>query len=76
MAGGTIIARARRSSGLSQRTLARLSGTAQPTLSVYERGEKSPTLAVAERIVEASGYDLDLTPRVSFAQHACTRGEP
>jgi len=76
MAGGTIIARARRGSGLSQRALARRSGTSQPTLSDYERGGKSPTLAVAERIVQTSGYDLDLTPRVSFAQHPGSRGEP
>lgn len=76
MAGGTIIARARRGSGLSQRALARRSGTSQPTLSDYERGGKSPTLAVAERIVQTSGYDLDLTPRVSFVQHSGSRGEP
>lgn len=76
MAEGTIIARARRGSGLSQRALARQSGTSQPTLSDYERGGKSPTLAVAERIVQSSGYDLDLTPRVAFSQHLGSRGEP
>ena len=52
---GTIIERARRGSGLSQRELARRSGTSQPTLSTYEHGTKSPTLAVAERIVNSSG---------------------
>lgn len=76
MAEGTIIARARRGSGLSQRALARKSGTSQPTLSDYERGGKSPTLAVVERIVQTSGYDLDLTPRVRFSQHTGSRGEP
>ena len=73
---GTIIARARRGSGLSQRELARRSGTSQPTLSTYEHGTKSPTLAVAERIVNSSGFDLDLVPRVEFATHAGARGEP
>jgi transcriptional regulator with XRE-family HTH domain len=76
MADGTIILRARRGSGLSQRALARQSGTSQPTLSDYERGGKSPTLAVVERIVQTSGFDLDLTPRVSFAQYSGSRGEP
>lgn len=76
MAGRTIIARARRGSGLSQRELARRSGTSQPTLSTYEHGTKSPTLAVAERIVETSGYDLTLTPRVRFTTHIGARGEP
>lgn len=72
----TIIERARRGSGLSQRELARRSGTSQPTLSMYEHGTKSPTLAVAERIVNGSGYDLVLSPRVSFAAHAGARGAP
>lgn len=76
MAGETIIARARRGSGLSQRDLARRSGTSQPTLSTYERGGKSPTLAVVERIVRTSGYDLDLIPRVEFRTCAGSRGEP
>ena len=76
MAGRTIIARARRDSGLSQRDLARRSGTSQPTLSTYERGGKSPTLAVVERIVCASGFDLGLTPRIEFTTHAGSRGEP
>lgn len=76
MAGGSIIARARRGSGLSQRALARRSGTSQPTLSDNERGGKSPTLAVVERIVQTSGYDLDLVPRVSFTSCLGLRGEP
>lgn len=73
---GTIIGRARRGSGLSQRELARRSGTSQSTLSTYEHGTKSPTLAVAERIVATSGYDLDLVPRISFTAHVGARGEP
>lgn len=76
MAGETIIARARRGSGLSQRALAHRAGTSQPTLSTYESGTKSPTLSVVERIVHTSGYDLDLTPRVTFTNRAGARGEP
>lgn len=73
---GTIIQRARRGSGLSQRELARLSGTSQSTLSMYEHGTKSPTLTVAERIVHTTGYDLELVRRVTFTAHTGARGEP
>jgi len=76
MARETVIARARRGSGLTQRELARHSGTSQPTLSTYEGGSKSPTLAVVERIVNASGYDLDLAPRVTFTTQSGARSEP
>lgn len=73
---GTILQRARRGSGLSQRELARRAGTSQPTLSTYEHGTKSPTLAVVERIVNSSGYDLDLSPRVTFTARSGARGAP
>lgn len=72
----TILGRARRGSGLSQRELARRAGTSQPTLSTYEHGTKSPTLAVAERIINSSGYDLDLAPRVTFTARSGARGAP
>lgn len=62
----TIIARARRVSGLSQAELAHRAGTSQSTLSGYELGTKSPTLAVAERILEATGHQLDLIPSITF----------
>ncbi len=35
----------------------------------------SPTLAVVERIVNANGFDLDLSPRVEFTTHAGSCGE-
>lgn len=73
---GTLIQRARRDSGLSQRELARRSSTSQSTLSAYEHGKKSPSLAVTERIVNATGYDLDLVPHVKFTSHSGARGEP
>src|SRR5690606_7088175 len=73
---GTIIRRVRHHSGLSQRELARRAGTSQSTLSAYEHGTKSPTLAVAERIANAGGYALDLAPQVKFTAHDGARGEP
>lgn len=38
-------------------------------MSAYERGVKSPTLGVVERIVEASGHELALVTKVRFEQH-------
>ena len=59
---GTVGARVRalrEAMGLSLRDLARRSGVSAPMLSQVERGETSPTLAVAARI--ASGLDLSLS---------------
>lgn len=64
-----MIEEARLASGLGQAELAAVSGTSQPTLSAYERGKKTPGLAVAERIVNAAGWNIALQPRVSFTEH-------
>lgn len=61
-------------SGLSQAELADLSETSQPTLSAYERGKKTPGLAVAERIVNVAGWNIALQPRVSFTEHPAPPG--
>ncbi|MEN3123941.1 helix-turn-helix domain-containing protein [Janibacter sp. LM] len=71
---GTVIEEARLASGLGQSELAALAGTSQPTLSAYERGKKSPGLAVAERIVNAAGWKIALQPRVSFTEHPAPPG--
>lgn len=76
MTNGSLLERARHDAGLSQTALARLSGTSRPTLSAYERGRKSPTLATAARILAAAGFDLDITPRIGFRQVAVDRGRP
>src|SRR5919199_2713096 len=49
----------REAEGLSLRDLAERSGVSAPMLSQVERGETSPTLAVAERIAE--GLELRLS---------------
>jgi len=49
----------REAHGLSLRDLAKRSGVSAPMLSQVERGETSPTLAVAQRI--AGGLDLPLS---------------
>ena len=56
---GTRVRALREAMDLSLRDLAERSGVSAPMLSQVERGETSPTLAVAERI--ASGLDLTLS---------------
>lgn len=66
--GHVLLAYARRAAGLSQDALAQLAGTSQPTISAYERGTKSPSLAVAERIIEAAGHRLEVVPNLEFVE--------
>lgn len=68
MSGHHLLVYARRAAGLTQDALAKLAGTSQPTLSAYERGTKSPSLVVAERIVEATGHRFVVLPSVEFVQ--------
>jgi XRE family transcriptional regulator, regulator of sulfur utilization len=58
-APGTRIRALREAMGLSLRDLAERSGVSAPMLSQVERGETSPTLAVAEKI--AAGLELTLS---------------
>lgn len=76
MDAARLILKARHGSGLTQRDLAKSAGTSQATLSAYERGVKCPSLAVAERIVEAAGYRLDLVTEVHFSQRSAPGVQP
>ncbi len=71
----TLIAQARRASGLSQSDVAKSAGTSRPTLSAYERGHRNPTLDTLERLLEVNGQQLALTPRVEFTQCVDRRGK-
>lgn len=68
MSGHNLLAYARRAAGLTQDALARLAGTSQATLSAYERGTKSPSIAVTERIIEATGHRLEVVPNLEFVE--------
>lgn len=68
MANRSLLEAARVARGLTQEAVARRSGTSQPTLSAYERGTRSPTLAVVERILHTLGFELGLQPRVTFRE--------
>ena len=63
----TIIEIARKARGWTQRDLAGAAATSQATVSAYERREKSPSLAVTERLIGQAGYSLRLDVTVDFS---------
>ena len=71
-----LIERVRHRSGLSQEVLAARAGTSRPTLSAYEHGRKSPTLATVERLLDSAGFELVAEPLVRFAEQSTRRGRP
>ena len=74
MGPDVLLERARHDSGLTQDEVARRARTSRPTLSAYEHGRKSPTLATARRLLEATGHDLEAVPRIEFRQQTTARG--
>ena len=74
--GSDLLERVRHQAGLSQEVLAARAGTSRPTLSAYEHGRKSPTLATVERLLDSAGFELTAEPRVRFAEHPMRRGRP
>jgi|SRR5271165_1767475 len=70
-----LLERVRGSAGLTQEELARRAGTSRPTLSAYEHGRKSPTVATFARLLSEAGWELAAEPHVSFTQHLA-RGKP
>jgi transcriptional regulator with XRE-family HTH domain len=75
MKPGELLERVRGSAGLTQEELARRAGTSRPTLSAYEHGRKSPTVATFARLLAEAGWELTAEPHVSFTQHVA-RGKP
>lgn len=71
-----LLERVRHQAGLSQEALAARAGTSRPTLSAYERGRKSPTLATVERLLDTAGFELTAVPRVGFTGRPMRRGRP
>ena len=74
MTGSELLRRARREAGLSQEALARRAGTSRATVSAYEHGHKSPTLATTERLLTAIGRQLIATSVVGFDEKPLVRG--
>jgi hypothetical protein len=54
--------------------LARRAGTSRTTLSAYENGRKSPTVATFARLLAGAGYDLEAQPQVGFSRQPAARG--
>jgi DNA-binding XRE family transcriptional regulator len=76
MSAAELLERARANSGLTQEELARRAGTSRPTLSAYEHGRKSPTVATFARLLSGAGWELAAQPHVSFTQQPSPRGRP
>jgi transcriptional regulator with XRE-family HTH domain len=72
----TLVAQARRASGLSQAEVARRAGTSRPTLSAYEGGSRNPTLDTLERVLAANRQHLVAVPDLVFTRHRDRRGKP
>lgn len=71
-----LLERARQDAGLSQEELAARAGTSRTTISAYERGRKSPTLATASRLLDTAGFELAAEPKITFGEVMQRRGRP
>jgi DNA-binding XRE family transcriptional regulator len=74
MEPGGLLERARADAGLTQQELARRAGTSRTTLSAYEHGRKSPTVATFARLLSEAGCELAAQPQVTFTRHPASRG--
>lgn len=72
---GSLLMRARREAGLSQRALARRSGVAQSLISAYETGHRQPGAEMLLRLLRATGHDIQLTNTVERSREAARRLE-
>lgn len=62
MGSRSLLSDAREAAGLSKTDLAERAHTSRTTLSAYEHGRVSPTLATVERILAATGHRLTTAP--------------
>jgi transcriptional regulator with XRE-family HTH domain len=63
IASGRLIREARQVAGLTQAELAHRLGTAQSAVSNWERGRDTPRIDTLARILEACGFEADMTFR-------------
>jgi len=63
LGAGALIRECRRHAGLSQAELAARLGTTQSAISRWERGHESPRVDTLGRILQACGFEVDLTFR-------------
>lgn len=74
MSVAELLGEARHQAGLTQDQLAQQAHTSRTAVSAYENGRKKPTLDTAERLLNASGFELDMRPRITFHPVLGTRG--
>ncbi len=72
---GTILIEARRRSGLSRRGLARLAGTSAATLTAYEAGRSVPSVQTLQRLLDAAGFEAEVTLRPKYLDDEQARRE-
>jgi transcriptional regulator with XRE-family HTH domain len=60
MSPNQLIRQARRDAGLTQQQLARRLGVTQATLAKLERNGSNPTIRTLQRVLRATGRDLEL----------------
>ena len=65
-AAGRMVRYARRSSGMTQRELARRAGIPQETIARIERARIDPRVGTLDRLLEACGWGLELEPRLGI----------
>jgi transcriptional regulator with XRE-family HTH domain len=63
LGSGRLIRDARRLAGLTQAELAARLGTAQSAVSNWERGRDTPRVDTLARVLEACGFEVDMTFR-------------
>jgi len=61
MSAGAVLRTARKRAGLSQVELAERAGITQSVISAYESGRRQPSLPMLAALVEASGYELEVS---------------
>src|SRR5437764_12020643 len=73
-----LLVSARRSSGLTQRELARRARTSQSVIARIESGAASPSWKTLQRLVNRAGFDLQglLSPRRNLGGIRCGIGAP
>ncbi len=74
MESSRLLEQARVAAGLSQQELADRAGTSRTTLSAYEHGRKSPTLATAARLLARAGFELVAQPVPRLHEYPAGRG--
>lgn len=70
----SVVRAARERAGLTQGELARRAGTSRPTVSAYEAGRKSPSLATTQRLLAALGAHLVAEDDIVFTDVPVGRG--